>query len=73
MICWSWLALPAVTGRTWGFFLTMLWDTKRWVQPYYIFKTGWRLWPPTRVIHINLRQKVHSNEVASGLEVWVFL
>ena len=39
---------------------------------YYIFKTGWRLWPPTRVIHMNLRQKVHSNEVASGLEVWVF-
>ena len=38
-----------------------------------LFKTGWRLWPPTRVIHINLRQKVHSNEVASGLEVWVFL
>ena len=30
----------------------------------YLFKTGWRLWPPTRVIHINLRQKVHSNEVA---------
>ena len=29
-----------------------------------IFKTGWRLWPPTRVIHMNLRQKVHSNEVA---------
>ena len=29
-----------------------------------LFKTGWRLWPPTRVIHINLRQKVHSNEVA---------
>ena len=31
---------------------------------YALFKTGWRLWPPTRVIHINLRQKVHSNEVA---------
>ena len=21
MICWSWLVLPAVTGRTWGLFL----------------------------------------------------
>ena len=40
----------------------MMEDDGRWMID--IFKTGWRLWPPTRVIHINLRQKVHSNEVA---------